>query len=71
MGTTRTVTIRSTDQGNKFIDKTFTIHVTNVNDAAPVLNPAGDPSLPSIPEDTFNSTGTAIKDLITGTAARQ
>ncbi|MFO1019786.1 MAG: FG-GAP-like repeat-containing protein [Planctomycetales bacterium] len=35
---------------------------------APVLNPTGNPSLASIPEDTFNSVGTSIKDLIASTA---
>ncbi|MFO1019827.1 MAG: cadherin-like domain-containing protein [Planctomycetales bacterium] len=46
----------------------ITINVTPVNDGAPVLNPTGNPSLLSIPEDTFNSSGTSIKNLIAGTA---
>ncbi|MBM4002117.1 MAG: hypothetical protein FJ295_02355 [Planctomycetes bacterium] len=33
-GSTRTVTVRATDPGGLFIDKSFTIRVTNVNEAA-------------------------------------
>ncbi|MFO1019690.1 MAG: cadherin repeat domain-containing protein [Planctomycetales bacterium] len=67
-GSTRTVNIRVTDADLNTFDKTFTINVTNVNEAAPVLNPTGDPSLASIPEDTFSSVGTSIKDLIASTS---
>ena len=53
-----TVTIRSTDQGGLYYDKTFTIYVNNVNEAPYGLNFSG-----SIPEN--QPTGTTVGTITT------
>ncbi len=56
--TSYTVTIRSTDSGGLFFDKTFTIYVNNVNEAPYGLNFSG-----SIPENS--ATGTTVGTITT------
>jgi Ca2+-binding RTX toxin-like protein len=41
-GATRTVTVRTTDAGGAFVDRTFTVNVTNVNEAPVVANAIAD-----------------------------
>jgi VCBS repeat-containing protein len=60
-----TITVRSTDQGNLTVDKTFTITVTDANDA-PVLHTGVAINLDPVAEDSTNPAGTLVSSLLAG-----
>lgn len=62
-GATRSVTIRSTDQGGLFYDKTFTIHVSDINEA-PVLAAGYFPQLPDWWRFSETNPGNSVSNLI-------
>jgi hypothetical protein len=62
---TYSVRVRSTDAGGVFTEETFTITVTDSNDA-PVLNTALAPKLRAVAEDSKSAYGTPIGELLAG-----
>jgi len=63
-GSTRSVTIRSTDQGGEYYDKVFTIQVLDLNEA-PVLAAGYFPQLPEWWRLSETNTGESVANLIT------
>ncbi|MCA9091973.1 MAG: cadherin domain-containing protein [Planctomycetaceae bacterium] len=62
-GATRSVTIRSTDQDGLFYDETFTIHVSDINEA-PVLAAGFFPQLPDWWRFSETNPGETVTNLI-------